>query len=212
MPCCSGPAGALSATVFFAQAARLASALPDAESVINLCETRHGFMVGFAAALLRGQVSLLPPVRGRIGLEALRRRHPGAYAMSEEPIAGADAFAVGAFLEDRAAGALRRPAHRPADAVAAVLFTSGSTGEPTAHPKTWGQLCRGARLLATALGWDVAAGGGHRGERAAAAHVRAREHGDAALAGGRPGACAASRSSPRTWKRPCASAAGRRGG
>ncbi len=152
-----GPAGALGANAFFAQAARLASALPDKGSVINLCATRHGFMVGFAAALLRGQVSLLPPARGRIGLEALRRSHPGAYAMGDAAIAGVDMFAVGEFLEDRATGAPAVP-RIPADAVAAVLFTSGSTGEPAAHPKTWGQLCRGARLLATALGWDVRPG------------------------------------------------------
>lgn len=153
-----GPVGAVEAAVFFAQAARLARALPVAESVINLCETRHGFMVGFAAALMRGQVSLLPPTRGLIGLEALQRRHPGAYGLSEEPAPGTGVFAIRAFLDDRAAGAPDIPRIAP-EAVAAVLFTSGSTGEPTAHPKTWGQLCRGARLLATALGWDDRPGG-----------------------------------------------------
>lgn len=148
-----GPAGAVGAAVFFAQAARLARALPQGGHVINLCETRHGFMLGFAAALLRGQVSLLPPGRGRGDWEALLPRHPGAYVLSEKSIAGANAFALGAFLEDRAASALDIPRVDRA-AVAAILFTSGSTGEPAAHAKTWGQLCRGAGLLAAALGWS----------------------------------------------------------
>jgi len=147
-----GTGGAVGAAVFFAQAARLARALPQGGHVINLCETRHGFMLGFAAALLRGRVSLLPPGRGRGDWEALLQRHPGAYVLSERPVAGANAFALGAFLEDRAAGALDIPRIDRA-AVAAILFTSGSTGEPAAHARTWGQLCRGAELLAGALGW-----------------------------------------------------------
>jgi hypothetical protein len=148
-----GPAGAVGAAVFFAQAARLARALPDGGRVINLCETRHGFMLGFAAALLRGQVSLLPPGQGRGDWEALLQRYPGAYVLSERPVAGANAFALGAFLEDQAAGALDIPDIDRA-AVAAILFTSGSTGEPAAHAKTWGQLCHGAGLLAGVLGWS----------------------------------------------------------
>ena len=39
-----GPAGAVDAASFFAQVARLAPALPEGGHVINLCETRHGFM------------------------------------------------------------------------------------------------------------------------------------------------------------------------
>jgi hypothetical protein len=145
-----GPAGAVSAAVFFAQAARLARALPQGAHVINLCETRHGFMVGFAAALARGQVSLLPPARGRGAWEALLTRYPGAYVLGEAPVADTRAFALDAFLHDLAAGALDIPGIDSA-AVAAILFTSGSTGEPAAHAKTWGQLCRGASLLAGAL-------------------------------------------------------------
>jgi acyl-CoA synthetase (AMP-forming)/AMP-acid ligase II len=146
-----GPAGAVSAASFFAEAARLARALPQARHVINLCETRHGFMLGFAAALMRAQVSLLPPGRARADWEQLLGRYPGAYVLSEKPIAGVDAFTLPAAGPANEA-ALAIPAIDSA-AVAAILFTSGSTGEPAAHSKSWGQLCAGARLFAGALGW-----------------------------------------------------------
>jgi hypothetical protein len=146
-----GPAGAVGAGSFFGEAARLARALPEAPHVVNLCETRHGFMLGFAAALMRGQVSLLPPGRARSDWEQLLGRYPGSYVLSEKAIAGIDAFTLPAIVEESQA-ALAIPGIDSA-AVAAILFTSGSTGEPGAHAKSWGQLCAGARLFAGALGW-----------------------------------------------------------
>ncbi|MEP7068234.1 MAG: AMP-binding protein [Usitatibacter sp.] len=147
-----GPAGTLDAASFFGQAARLARALPTARHVVNLCETRHGFMLGYAAALMRGQVSLLPPGRSRADWEALLGRYPASYVLAEKPIAGVDAFALGPSLEEGAEGPFEIPRVDSA-AVAAILFTSGSTGEPAAHAKSWGQLCAGARIFAAALGW-----------------------------------------------------------
>ena len=149
----AGPAGPVGAACFFAQATRLARALPQAGHVINLCETRHGFMLGFAAALIRGQVSLLPPGRGRGDWEALALRHGDAHVLSESAVDGARNFVLAGFLEDRATHALDIP-RIDAASTAAILFTSGSTGEPAAHPKSWGQLCRGAQLLAQALRWE----------------------------------------------------------
>jgi acyl-coenzyme A synthetase/AMP-(fatty) acid ligase/3-hydroxymyristoyl/3-hydroxydecanoyl-(acyl carrier protein) dehydratase len=148
-----GPAGTIHAALFFTQAARLARALPQKKHVVNLCETRHGFMLGYAAALMRGQVSLLPPSRARADWEALLGRYPATYVLAEESLAGVDSFALGAILRERAEEALAIP-RIDSNALAAILFTSGSTGEPAAHSKSWGQLCAGARLFAGALGWQ----------------------------------------------------------
>ena len=150
------PGGALTAAAFFAQAGRLAAALPDVPFVINLCETRHGFMLGFAAALMRGQTSLLPPGRGRGDWEPLLRQFPDAYVLSEEPLDAGRRFDLSPFLTSRATGSMQGPMPMPqidGGQSAAILFTSGSTGQPSAHRKTWGQLWRGAAHLAEALNW-----------------------------------------------------------
>ena len=51
---------AISAGQFIAEATALAATLPDGRPV-NLCHDRYLFALGLAAALLRGQTSLMPP-------------------------------------------------------------------------------------------------------------------------------------------------------
>ncbi|CAG4883453.1 putative 4-coumarate--CoA ligase [Georgfuchsia toluolica] len=147
------PGGAITATTFFSQVHHLAAALPDTRFVVNLCETRHGFMLGFAAALLRGQTSLLPSGQGRSDREQVLRQYPDAWLLSDKPLAAERVFDIGLFLVNSAAHAMQMPLVDD-DQMAAILFTSGSTGQPSAHSKTWGQLCHGAASLAAALNWE----------------------------------------------------------
>jgi len=51
----------VSGRAFLAAAARLAERLPAQGRAINLCQDRLHFAVGLAAALQRGQTSLMPP-------------------------------------------------------------------------------------------------------------------------------------------------------
>src|SRR5476649_861053 len=82
-PVLLGPDGEIAAAAFFRKAQEMADALPAQGYAVNLCDTRPGFMLGFAAALLRGQTSLLPPGRGRRDWEFLLRQYPGAYVLCE---------------------------------------------------------------------------------------------------------------------------------
>lgn len=157
-----GPAGEIRAGTFFERARQLADALPDAPFVINLSEGRLGFMLGFAAALVRGQTSLFPSGQGRGDWKQLAQQYPGASIISDRDIDAANVFDLRSYLA--VAGNVNAPVSCAwmgnampviaADFTAAILFTSGSTGTPTAHPKSWGQLTRGAANLMSALGWD----------------------------------------------------------
>lgn len=145
--------GAVKAGDFFARVHRLAAALPQQPYVVNLCETRHAFMLGFAAALVRGQSTLLPPGRGRSDWEKALAQYPQAYLLSDQPVDAEHVFDVTPFLAGGAASTLQIPAIA-GEQQAAILFTSGSTGQPTLHAKTWGQLWRGATNLAATLNWQ----------------------------------------------------------
>ena len=158
-----GPGGEISAGTFFARVRELAEALPDTPFVINLAESRVGFMLGFAAALVRGQTSLLPSGQGRGDWEALAAQYPRALIISDRPLDSPRAFAFDltpylALQTNGEAPPLFDFSAKPIplipdDLTAAILFTSGSTGTPTAHAKSWRQLVRGAANLLVALGW-----------------------------------------------------------
>lgn len=120
----------LTAGAFLARAARLAAALPKRSHVINLCADRLLFAIALAAALMRGQVSLMPPNQTADTIRRLMRDYPDSYRLD-------DRFAE----RSGASGSALAPEPAIAqDGVAAVVFTSGSTGDPVPHPKTWGQL------------------------------------------------------------------------
>ena len=51
----------ISAARFLHDVAALADQLPAHRHVVNLCADRYDFTVGFAAALCRQQINLLPP-------------------------------------------------------------------------------------------------------------------------------------------------------
>lgn len=141
--------GALSQARFLGQAAALARMLPPAGQVLNLCESRHAFLLGFAAALLRGQASLLPPNRTAATVAAIRARYPDSSVLSDD--GAADTLAVP--LDLPAADWDGPPPAIAATQLAALPFTSGSTGEPLPHAKSWGGLVLHSRLLSQRLGF-----------------------------------------------------------
>ena len=149
-----GPTGEISAGAFFLRASELAADLPDAPFVINLSESRVGFMLGFAAALIRGQTSLLPSGQGRGDWAQLTKQYPNASIIGDRPNIASQSFDLSPYLKF----AESHPFYAaipdiPADLIAAILFTSGSTGNPTAHAKSWGKLSTGAANLMVALDW-----------------------------------------------------------
>jgi acyl-coenzyme A synthetase/AMP-(fatty) acid ligase len=143
---------------FLGDIARLAARLPRRRWVLNLCADRYRFAVCFAAALSRGQASLLPPNETPDMISRLAAQFPGLYCLSDRAEAPAGLETVS--IPEGAAGArasLVIPVIAEAQA-AVILFTSGSTGEPVPHCKTWGSLVRGALSEIEILGAAVPPG------------------------------------------------------
>lgn len=126
---------------FAAQVRGVAALLPDVPQVVNLCEDRYRFMVAFCAAVLRRQVTLLPPTRTRAAIDAVRVHHPDSYCVGD-----VDACASGPFgglphylrLPDDLPLADGDMAAIADDTLVAIGFTSGSTGTPVPNRKHWG--------------------------------------------------------------------------
>lgn len=117
----------------------MAAALPDARHVLNLCNDRYRFAVTLLAAIVRGQTTLLPPTTTSNVIHALHGFAADAYYVADDQAVAVDLPRV-AYRESHAApGAFEVP-RIPADQVVAYVFTSGSTGEPQPHRKTWGGL------------------------------------------------------------------------
>ncbi len=157
------PGLAVSADAFLAAAARLAASLPAAPAMVNLCRDRLHVALGFAAALLRGQVSVLAGVPTARELAQLPARFPGAYALVEPDGFAAHSFAGGPLPLHRLAppdwshppaGTAAMPMI-PSSRRAAIVLTSGTTGDPVAHEKSWGGLL--ARSLTAARRFGLAA-------------------------------------------------------
>jgi acyl-coenzyme A synthetase/AMP-(fatty) acid ligase len=131
---------------------RLASELPERRHVFNRCTDRYRFAVGFSAALLRRQVSLLPPNETPDLIAQLVARYPDLYCLSDGP--GAPAVLETVLFPEPAGGgpAASRVPVVPEAHVAAVLFTSGSTGEPVPCLKTWGSVVHSALAEIDCLG------------------------------------------------------------
>lgn len=138
---------------FHADIMRLAGQLPETGMAINLCEERYAFMVGFCATLYRGHTTELPSSRAPQVLESLSRKAGCYFIVDADAQApeGAHALAWDTPVpgdEKR----LPKEVRVAADALAANLYTSGSTGQPVVHAKHWGMLVQSARLTGRSLG------------------------------------------------------------
>lgn len=144
------------AAQFLGEAMVLAEGLPARGRPINLCQDRYRFALGLAAALLRGQTSLMPPNALPQTLRDLQGAGDAPYALVDDA-----ALEVGGlqrvFVEAPAAAPPVHAVPRIAvDLEAVCLLTSGSTGPPQPHVKSWGSLVANiaaeAECLAAFLG------------------------------------------------------------
>lgn len=153
----------LSALVFLESARQLAARLPARRHVLNLCDDRYHFLLGWSAALLARQITLLPPSSAPGVVRSVHDEYRDSYCLIDNMAAppGLQAIDVSkspsASQQDGASARRFEIPSIPAAQLAAITFTSGSTGRPTRHAKSWGALVRGARALGQAIGFDQTA-------------------------------------------------------
>jgi len=132
---------AITAAMFLDMARTLANELPDGRFVVNLCNDRLDFAVGLAAALMRNQVNLLTSDRSPERLRSLQKRYPDVYSLSDDPALTSPLRHYHHCAQPPRPSSLQLENPQiAAGRLAAIVFTSGSTGVPMAHEKSWGAL------------------------------------------------------------------------
>ena len=136
---------------FLSDVGALADLLPEKPTVINLADDRYRFLVGFAAALVRGQTTLLPPSRAPGALAQIAREYRDSYCLVD----GTEHVELPSYQIPTGTGSQTDRVtvpQIPIDHPALVVFTSGSTGSPHPNSKTWGSLVAVARSTGTRMG------------------------------------------------------------
>jgi len=143
---------------FLSDVRHLARSFPRCTHVLNACADRYHFTVGLAAALISGRVSLLPPSQAPEMLRQLRVLAPDVVCLSDEaetsnglPCMIYPRAPCHAGAHPRASVALCPVPEVDAAQLVAYVFTSGSTGTPVPHSKTFGRLIACVREQARRL-------------------------------------------------------------
>jgi len=145
--------GAVTLRQFLAEVSGLAARFPAAGSLLNMCSDRYRFSVGLAAAIVTGKVSLLPSTHTPGVVRQIKDFAPDVFCLTDNDACTVDLPqlrypSVGMNQTD----AFSIPQIDSRQRIA-VVFTSGSTGTPQPHSKTWGALV--SSVQAEALRLDI---------------------------------------------------------
>lgn len=151
--------GAVTLRQFLAEVSQLAARFPAGSHLLNMCSGRYRFSVGLAAAIVTGKVSLLPSTHTPEVVRQIKAFAPDVFCLTDSDHCTVDMPQLRYPIMDiirtpdqpNQPGAFAIP---PIDSKQriAVLFTSGTTGIPQPHPKTWGALVSSMQSEAMRLG------------------------------------------------------------
>ena len=143
--------GSVSHDELLALATALSQTLPAGAHVFNLCDDRYLFTLAFAAALIRGSVSLFPPNRLASSCRSIAENYTDVVYVTDTLVEGLIRQARQPV--PRPSGSELAMPHIEADRLAFIAFTSGSTGRPRPQPKHWSDLVGCARAAARRFGF-----------------------------------------------------------
>ena len=130
---------------FLADVLELAEALPERAFAINLCTDRYLFLVAFTAVVARGACNLLIPTRQRDAITETLEHHPDACIVDDGNLPFTD-LPCQCVTAVRTLSNSHESVRVPANRLAAMVYTSGSTGASKTIPKSWRALWAGAHI------------------------------------------------------------------
>jgi acyl-coenzyme A synthetase/AMP-(fatty) acid ligase len=143
---------------FMAHAAQVADSFPAGRHLLNACHDRYRFAVTLVAGMLSGRVNLMPSTYTPEVVRQLAEFAPDTFVVDD----GTDAARHPGLPEHRfpdTPPSVTTDAHAlfaiPPEQLVSWVFTSGSTGAPVPHPKTWGKLVLNTRAAAQQLGLNT---------------------------------------------------------
>jgi acyl-coenzyme A synthetase/AMP-(fatty) acid ligase len=138
----------VSLSLLLGRAEQLAGQLPGFAHAINMCRGRHAFSVAFLATVMAGGTNLLPANRLPGTLSRLIRDHSRTIVITDEAVNGIEGTVVDAGkVMDMSPSSTTVP-RLSADHLAAIVFTSGSTGSSSRILKPWKTLHDSSRINA----------------------------------------------------------------
>ncbi len=140
---------------FLAEVQQLARVLPPAQYLINMCSDRYRFSVGLAAAIVSDKISLLPSTHTPETLRQMRVFAPDVFCLTDN--ADNDSELPQCIYPDNlsAGDVTLAVPHIPEQQCIALVFTSGSTGIPQPHAKTWRALVASVQAEAERFAWPT---------------------------------------------------------
>jgi acyl-coenzyme A synthetase/AMP-(fatty) acid ligase len=148
---------------FLHDVSQLIAQLLPGRHILNVCSDRYHFSVGLAAAMTTGRVSLLPATHTPEMASQLKAYAADVFCLTDSETCSlalpqlqypAQSIPPNITITDCA---LQVPTIND-DQLVATVFTSGSTGTPLPHNKTWGSLVQCVKAEARRVGLsDIAA-------------------------------------------------------
>lgn len=137
---------------FFNDVAQLAGQFPPSRHILNVCSDRYHFSVGLAAAIITDRVSLLPATHTPEMATQLKAYAADVFCLTDNETCTL-ALPQVQYPQNRASTSrLLEVPKIPINQLVAVVFTSGSTGTPLPHHKTWGALVACVKTEAKRVG------------------------------------------------------------
>jgi acyl-coenzyme A synthetase/AMP-(fatty) acid ligase len=138
-----GDAGAVRIDHLLSEAEALSRRLPAHRYVINLSTDRYQYLLGFCAAVIAGQCTLMPPNNLAATLALLGKAYPDSYSLGNNALSDCDSSLSVPGSEPDGEHRQEAPVIHSKQ-LCAIAFTSGSTGTPSPNLKNWCTLRTGS--------------------------------------------------------------------